>query len=338
MIDNGLYAVDEEGVFYAGNIISGISPEGFVVTGARAFDSEGRTFFEGRIERGELPETDNGNGDGEVEEPGKEDEESSFELSALNDWEVFKAKIADYIPHITGKNIPFWTLVGLSLGTIFSLLFVFFAERNDVSVPLWKSVLKTLIALCISAVTLWAFSFFSGPLVASLVAAVIGFFFLVALWSGLGWIRSFLISLLTLIATLFLVALTIICVRLIFGTWSDFFTFITTLFAQRTGIFAMVGFFVGAWLITVQLHTSLIRALIEAFISTFVAILILVFISWILTFGTIWSLVIFTLVYGVVLWILRFRLVSNLFVETVRIIRVMVILLLILALVVWILL
>jgi hypothetical protein len=54
VIDNGLYAVDDKRVFYAGNILRDTSPDGFTVKGPRAFAADGRTFFEGLIERGDL--------------------------------------------------------------------------------------------------------------------------------------------------------------------------------------------------------------------------------------------------------------------------------------------
>lgn len=46
VIDNGLYAVDDKHVFYAGNVLQNTSPDGFVVKGPRAFTADGRTFFE----------------------------------------------------------------------------------------------------------------------------------------------------------------------------------------------------------------------------------------------------------------------------------------------------
>lgn len=46
VIDNGLYAVDDERVFYAGKILKDTSPDGFIVKGPRAFAADGRTFFE----------------------------------------------------------------------------------------------------------------------------------------------------------------------------------------------------------------------------------------------------------------------------------------------------
>lgn len=46
VIDNGLYAVDDKRVFYAGKILKDTSPDGFIVKGPRAFAADGRTFFE----------------------------------------------------------------------------------------------------------------------------------------------------------------------------------------------------------------------------------------------------------------------------------------------------
>lgn len=46
VIDNGLYAVDDKRVYYAGRVLKDTSPVGFTVKGPRAFAADGRTFFE----------------------------------------------------------------------------------------------------------------------------------------------------------------------------------------------------------------------------------------------------------------------------------------------------
>ncbi len=51
VVDKGLYAFDNANVFYAGEILKNTSPEGFVVKGPRAFTADGRTFFEGQVEK-----------------------------------------------------------------------------------------------------------------------------------------------------------------------------------------------------------------------------------------------------------------------------------------------
>jgi hypothetical protein len=98
----------------------------------------------------------------------------------------------------------------------------------------------------------------------------------------------------------------------------------------------IIGVFVGAFLIATQLGSSLIRSLGQAIVATVVALIVLSLIIWITGIGTIASLALFCLLYAVLLWIMRFRMVSNLFVETVRIFRVALILAVVIGLVVWI--
>jgi hypothetical protein len=105
---------------------------------------------------------------------------------------------------------------------------------------------------------------------------------------------------------------------------------------QLMGIMKIVGFFVGAWLIMTQLGSSLVRSLGQAFVATAIALMILGLLIWITGIGTLISLVVFSVLYAVLLWIMRFRMVSNLFVETVRIFRVALILAVVIGLVVWI--
>ncbi len=102
------------------------------------------------------------------------------------------------------------------------------------------------------------------------------------------------------------------------------------------GIMKIIGFFVGTALIMTQLGSSLVRSLGQAFVATAIALMILGLLMWITGIGTLASLVIFSLLYAVLLWIMRFRIVSNLFVETVRIVRIVIILAVVIGLVVWI--
>lgn len=98
----------------------------------------------------------------------------------------------------------------------------------------------------------------------------------------------------------------------------------------------IIGFFVGTALIMTQLGSSLVRSLGQAFVATAVSLMILGLLIWITSIGTFISVVIFSLLYAVLLWIMRFRMVSGLFAETVRIVRVALILAAVIGLVVWI--
>lgn len=85
-----------------------------------------------------------------------------------------------------------------------------------------------------------------------------------------------------------------------------------------------------------QLGSLASRSLGQAFIATLISLVILGLIIWITAVGTFASIVIFSLLYAVLLWIMRFRMVSGLFAETVRIVRVSIIVAVVIGLVVWI--
>ena len=102
------------------------------------------------------------------------------------------------------------------------------------------------------------------------------------------------------------------------------------------GLLGIFGVFFGAWLIMTQLGSSLVGSLGQAFVATLVSLVILGLLIWIADIGTITSLIVFCLLYAGLLWIMRFRIVSDLFVETVRIVRIVIILAVVIGLVVWI--
>ena len=336
VIDNGLYAVDDKRVFYAGKILKDTSPDGFTVKGPRAFARDGRTFFEGLIERGDLPT-------GEPQAPTEPTEPEPpviippvDAIDSADAWDALRAKIAPYKAYFTGGNTPFWMLMALGALGVFSLFFVFFADRNDEPVSLWKSVTKTLIALLIMLVAVWLASYFLSPIPALIVGFIVGVFFFITLWNALGWIKSLLITLLTLIGIVFMMAIGFIVLRMMFDDTQSILEFMNQPRIQLLGVMKIIAFFLGAWLIMAQLGSSLVRALGQAFVATVISTIILGLIMWITGIGTFLSIVVFALLYAVLLWIMRFRMVSNLFVETVRIFRVALILAVVIGLVVWI--
>lgn len=291
-------------------------------------------FFEGRVEKGEIP----------TDEPVQPEspqtptvpENPETPTSSADAWTAFWSTLAPYTAQFTGNNMPFWTLVLLSVIGVFGLVFVFFAERNDEQVSLWKSIVKTLVASAVTLVAVWVLSFFLKPVTAIVLGVIVGFFFFITLWSVLGWIKSFLITVLTFIGVVFILALSTLVLRALFGNIDSIFTFINTPTIQLLGIMKIVGFFGGAWLIATQLGSSLARSLGQALVATVIALGILGLLIWITHIGTLVSVLLFSVLYTVLLWIMRFRMVSNLFAETVRIVRIGIILALVLSVIIWI--
>jgi len=319
VIDSGLYAVDDKSVFYAGKLLKNAIPEGLIVKGPRAFSSNDYVFFEGRVEKGELP-TDEPT---PTDDPTRPEPLPPVQENATSaSWEIFWAKLTPYTTQLTGSNTSFWTLILVSLLGVFSILFVFFAERNDEQVSLFKSIIKTLVAAAITLVAVWIASLFLSPIKAIAAGVVVGIFFFMTLWSALGWIKSILITILTFIGLVFVLALGFLVLRGVVGDTATILQFLNTPTIKLLSILKIGGILGGVWLIMTQLRSGLFSAVAQAIVSTVVSLGILSLLIWIAHIGMWASLALFVLLYVTLLWIMRFRMVSNLFAETVRIVRV----------------
>lgn len=228
--------------------------------------------------------------------------------------------------HFTGKNLSFWLLISLAYLGVFSFLFVFFADRNEEVVPFWKTILKSLVAIVIGIVAFWLVSFFASELTAQIVGVIIGLFMFTAFWSALGWIKSILITILTLIAFIFLLSVGGMVARVIFHDFAHFLNFLDSPSIRMIGIMKIIGICIGSWLIITQLGSSLFRAVGQAIVATVISVSLLAFLFWLGSMSNLVSILLFTIIYAVILWIMRFRMVSNLFAETVRIVRIALIL------------
>lgn len=133
-----------------------------------------------------------------------------------------------------------------------------------------------------------------------------------------------------------MLAIGALIVRAVFDDVESFIVFINQPALQLIGIMNIIGFFGGAWLIGTQLGSSLARSIGQAFVATIIATAILGLLIWITNIGTLASIVLFSALYTILLWIMRFRMVSNLFAETVRIVRIGLIIAVTIGLVVWI--
>ena len=147
-----------------------------------------------------------------------------------------------------------------------------------------------------------------------------------AFWSALGWIKSILITILTLIAFIFLLSVGGMVVRVIFHDLAHFLNFLDSPSIRMIGIMKIIGICIGSWLIITQLGSSLFRAVGQAIVATVISVSLLAFLFWLGSMSNLVSVLLFTIIYAVILWIMRFRMVSNLFAETVRIVRIALIL------------
>ena len=162
--------------------------------------------------------------------------------------------------YFTGSNLAFWSLVSLGLLGLLSILFVFFAERNDEEVTLWKVFVKLIISVLVAAGIMWIVSLFASTKVALVTGIIIGFFFYISLWSVLGWIKSLLITILSLITIGFVFAAVALASRFFFDSVTQVLDFVMSMGAQRLMVIGVVATFIGAVLIATQLGSSFIRS------------------------------------------------------------------------------
>lgn len=336
VINNGLYAIDDHRVFYAGRVLKDVSPEWFTVKGSRAFAADGRTFFEGKIERGGLPTDPEAPIDSEKPEPEKPDTTTPDEETDASAWAAFWEKLTPYTAKLGGQNSAFWIVMALSVLGIFSLLFVFFADRNDEPVSLLKTVAKTLLACAAAILCIWIASLFFKPITAIIIGSLIGLLLFIGLWGVIGWVKALLITILTFIGIILLMTLGFLILRAVFGDTQEVIDFANRPEIQLLNIMKIVGFFGGAWLIASQLGSSLARSIGQSLVATAVSVIILGLLAWMTAIGTVVSVILFSIIYAAVLWLMRFRMVDNLFVESVRIVRIAIILGVVIGLVAWI--
>ncbi len=188
----------------------------------------------------------------------------------------------------------------------------------------------------IGIVAYWIASLLTTTSTAQIIGIIVGLFFFMALWSALGWIKSFLITVLSLIVFVFLLSLALIVARLVFHDFVSVFEFLARPEIRLLGLMKIVGVVFGAFLIFSQLGSNLLRSVGQSLVATVISLAILSFLMWLGHISTLLAIISFTVIYGALLWIMRFRMVSNLFAETVRIIRVVLIMALALSLLVWI--
>lgn len=226
--------------------------------------------------------------------------------------------------------------MGAAMMAFFSLLFVFFADRNDENAYFSTTIAKVFVALVSGVIGFWIASFFVSSTLSAVLGLIIALVVFIGLWSAIGWIKSFLITLLTLIAFVFIYSFAVIVARAFFGDIAHVFSYLDRPEIRLMGIMKVVGIILGTWLIMTQLDSSLFRSFGQALVATVIALGLLYFLIWIGTLGTLASVIVFTVIYAVILWIMRFRMVSNLFAETVRIIRIALIIAVVAGVLIWI--
>lgn len=162
---------------------------------------------------------------------------------------------APYVKYFSGKNLPFWSLILLAYIAVFSFLFVFFAERNDESVSFLNTLLKMLVSGVFGVIVFWLASFFATTNISLLMGVLVALVIFVALSRVFGWVKSLLVTLLSLIGFVFFVALAVIIIRAIFGDMQSFIKYFMKPGIQMIGILKLTGIFLGTWLITSQLRS-----------------------------------------------------------------------------------
>lgn len=307
----GNFSRDTESVYYKWKRLENALPEGFFISGERGVSSNWFVYENGE----QISE-------GEKEAP--PEVEKSFWSFLSPYWGILR------------ENSMFFVILLLAYIAGVSFLFTFFSWRNDVSVSYGKVFLKICIALVLFVLITWLSAFFLSRGVSLILWVLLSVFFYISLWNSIGWIKSIIITVLSLIWLVFFTWFLFILMRSLFDSSEG----VESFFAHQSGKVSVMTLALwicmGTYLIVTQLSTSLFRALLQAGISTVVSVGILGFFSWIIGFKIIVFVIFFGIFYSIILWILRFRMVSDIFPETVRIVRVSVILICIISICVWI--
>ncbi len=246
-----------------------------------------------------------------------------------------KDTINPYITYMK-ENIAFWTILFLAGVGLWTMIFVFFSERNDAPVSGTKVFLKSLVSLIIAGLVVWGISRWVSFNWAVVIGIGVGAVFFISLMSALGILRAILVMILSLIVFICLGAIFALLMRAFVVNIHEFFGILLTQNSMELVLIGIFGLFVGMLLIVLHLDTPALRAFGQSLGATLVSLTLLGFLQWIGDIGTVVSVILFVALYGVLLWIMRFRMVSNLFLETVRIVRVVLILGVIMGLMLWI--
>jgi len=207
---------------------------------------------------------------------------------------------------------------------LFSALFVFFADRNDVTVSWGKVFLKTLIALAVGSAVFWLASYQFSLFWSGIIALVIGIIAFLSLSNVGGKIKTFIVFLLSCIVLTFLVGVLVVILRATDNTLQTVLTFLVKDTSQIFIILGSVGVFFGSWFTRTQLDNRLSGAISGSVIATFFSLLILGFVLWLGPISLIWTVVLFSALFGAFLWILSFRANHGLFALSVRVLRTVV--------------
>lgn len=329
VLEQWSYALDNKKVFYNGKELRWIPVLWFYVKGDRGYASDGHIFYQWRVEKWDpLP------GDAIVPTTDATADTTPPDIDMPVDRPLTGESITEKLfpeggmltPYRSFLTIewPFFAFLGLVLIGIWSACFVFFAERNDSYTTWMKTFLKTLFAVVIGGILFWILHFLL-PLYWSMViggvVAAVTFFFL----SQLGWfIKTFFIFLISSIAFGFFVSVGIIVSRTFNTSPEIIIDFMTRDTMQIAMILWSIGILFGSWLVRSQLKTSVGGAITSALLATIFSLLILAFVYWLwpLYYGV--MALLFILLFGAFLWVLSFRWNNNLFLTSVRVLRIMI--------------
>lgn len=137
----------------------------------------------------------------------------------------FSSFILPYKKYIT-ENLAFWTIVGLAALGLWSMIFLFFAERNDASLTGTKVFFKSLIATIIAGLIAWGLMHWLSWNMSLIIAGLIGLIFFISMFRQIGFLKSLLIIILTFIVFVCIWAVGILLLRGFIVNLEEFFTII----------------------------------------------------------------------------------------------------------------
>lgn len=231
--------------------------------------------------------------------------------------------LAPYIKTLQTEWI-FLSFLGLVMIGIFSALFVFFADRNDETVIWGKVFIKTLIALAVGGAVLWLASYQFSLFWSGIIGLIIGIIAFLSLSNVGGKIKTFFVTLLSCIVLGFFASVLVMILRATDNTFQTVLTFLVEDTSEIFIILGSMGVFFGSWLIRTQLNNHLSNSITGSLVATFFSLLILGFVDWLGAISLLWTVILFSVLFGAFLWVLSFRANHSLFALSVRVLRIVI--------------
>ena len=176
----------------------------------------------------------------------------------------------------------------------------------------------------VGCVVLWLASYQFSLFWSGIVGLVIGMIAFLSLSNVGGKIQTFFVTLLSCIILGFFASVLVTILRVTDNTFQTVLIFLVKDTSEIFIILGSIGVFFGSWLIRTQLNNRLSSAITGSLVATFFSLLILGFVYWLGPISLLWTVTLFSVLFGAFLWVLSFRANHELFALSVRVLRIVI--------------